>query len=94
MLNGPNVVTPSDFDASTAFTCPGLRAEYPEVYFCEDASGTAPLAFGGRDQRGHEYVFALYPDGRWIVLEDNGAGLDLETKRDIVTDHELAALLG
>lgn len=93
LIQGPNVITPPNFDVSTYFTCPRLEAEHVEVYFCEEATETQPLAFAGRDHRGAMWVFAYYPDGRYIVLENNDTILDLETMRAVVTDPELAALL-
>jgi len=93
LIQGPNVITPSAFNISAYFTCPGLQAEHVEVYFCEEATETQPLAFAGRDHRGDMWVFAYYPDRRYIVLENNDTILDLPTMRAIVTDPELAALL-
>jgi hypothetical protein len=75
-------------------SCPSLAATAQEVYFCSDATATEPLVWGGVDERGATYVFALHADGRWIIFENNGADVAPETMRDIVTDPALAALLG
>lgn len=79
-------------DATPATTCAALIARWQEVYFCADATSTEPLIVGGRDDRGEVYI-ALYPDGRWITVEDNGTDLPPETLRAVVTDPALAALL-
>jgi hypothetical protein len=80
-------------DATPATTCSALIARWQEEYFCTDATSTEPMVAGGRDDRGEVYILALYPDGRWITLEDNDTNLPRETMRAIVTDPELAALL-
>jgi hypothetical protein len=76
-----------------AMTCAALTAEWQEVYSCTDATSTEPLVVGGRDEPGDVYFMALYPDGRFVFIEDNRSGIAQETLLAIVTDPALAALL-
>jgi hypothetical protein len=80
-------------DLPTACTEIPAATDDDQILDCEDATQAGPMVVAGRF-RGDLYVMAFYPDGRMISFEDRGSPFDLETMRALVTDPEVAALLG
>jgi hypothetical protein len=75
-------------------TCATLQADAEEsLLFCLDGTATTPLvAANGTD--GELVVTAIWADQRAVTIGASGTPFDVATLRTVVTDPDLAALLG